>query len=59
MPIGTKPKTYVCIEAFSATLKDGDHWYKVGQRVSADSELFDGESGKNRQRRLFTPEETE
>ena len=57
MPIGTKPKTYVCIEAFSATLKDGDHWYKVGQRVREGSEVFRGESGRNRLERLFLPED--
>lgn len=53
MPIGTKPKSYICTEAFVATLADGDHWYKAGQRVRADDEVFAGDSGKNRQKRLF------
>lgn len=57
MPLGTKPKVYICTEAFVATLNDGDHWYKIGQRVQANHELFEGKSGENRQKRLFVPAE--
>jgi hypothetical protein len=53
----SKSKWFVCMEAFSVTLDDGDHWYKVGQRVHEDNELFKGESGENRRNRLFLPED--
>lgn len=59
MAIGIKPKSYICTEAFCATLRDGDHWYKAGQEVRAEDEVFDGESGKNRQKRLFIPKDSE
>ena len=91
MPIGTKPRVYICTEAFSATVYDSpedekkalhygampyeelkklredglqvprgeDVWFKAGQRVPENHLLFKGESGKNRQRRLFIAEETE
>lgn len=57
MPNDTKSKVYVCTEAFAATLSDGDHWYKVGQRVSVKDEVFAGQSGENRMKRLFVPAE--
>lgn len=57
MSVTTKARLFVCIEAFAATLVAGDAWFKVGQRVPADHEVFKGESGKNRQSRLFTPAE--
>lgn len=55
--IATKSPWYVCTEAFSVTLEDGDHWYRVGQRVHENNVLFEGESGRNRRSRLFLPED--
>jgi hypothetical protein len=59
LSITTKAKFYICTEAFSVGLQDGDVWFRAGQKVHADHPVFDGESGKNRQKRLFIPEETE
>lgn len=87
--VATKPKFYICIEAFSATvfetledekkahhygsmpplelqklIEEGlevprgeDMWFRAGQRVHENHHLFRGESGENRKRRLFIPED--
>ncbi len=34
-----------------------DKWLRVGQRVSEDNNLFLGQSGANRKRRFFIPED--
>lgn len=57
MAITTKSKIYVCTEAFAVGLTDGDAWFKAGQRVPEDHEVFKGESGRNRKQRLFRPVE--
>lgn len=43
MAVTTKARIYVCTEAFAATLEAGDAWFKVGQRVQADHEVFKGD----------------
>lgn len=55
---------YICREAFGAQLGDPERpetvevvWYKVGDRVRGDDKLFEGESGKNRQKALFRAED--
>jgi hypothetical protein len=55
--VAVKPKFYICIEAFAVTLTAGDAWFRVGQRVHESHELFQGESGENRKRKLFISEE--